>query len=187
MGLGCWIQKSVSLPLATAEKIAAKIVAELAHFCELIEVAGSIRRRRPNVNDIDLVVLVKESQEAALRERCKRNAMRVQTDGDQSMIVHLKHPASGPDGLQLDIWFATPEKKDLLTVTPTNFGTLLLLRTGSRKHNIRLLGRAEQLGLRWNTYHGVFDRQGKCLARATEESIFEALKLPFVKPEDRET
>src|SRR5205823_12049549 len=61
------------LPLAQAEKHAAKILAELAPFCERIEIAGSIRRRRPTVNDIDFVALPHAGKVNALRERILRH------------------------------------------------------------------------------------------------------------------
>jgi DNA polymerase (family X) len=176
----------MSLPLATAEKIAAKIVYEIAPFCDQVEIAGSIRRRRPFVNDIDLVVLPKPDFANALRERCKKRAMKVQTDGEMTLIVTLEYPPAGRDGLQLDIWIAKPTVKDLLTTTPTNFGTLFLMRTGSREHNIKLIERAKTLGLRWNPYWGVFDGHSHNLASATEQEIFTALQLDFIPPESRE-
>ncbi len=176
----------MSLPLATAERIGAKIAGELTPFCDQIQVAGSIRRRRPTVNDIDLVVLPKPGRAEAVRERCMRNAIRVQTEGEMTLVVYLRYPPAGPDGLQLDVWIATPAVADLFGGTPTNFGTLLLCRTGSREHNIRLVVRAEKMGYRWNPYHGVYDGHGRCLARATEEDVFKVLGLDFVRPEDRE-
>jgi DNA polymerase (family X) len=185
----------MSLPLATAEKIAAKIVYELSPFCDQIEVAGSIRRRRPNVNDIDLVVLPKPPHAQALRERCKKNAIRVQTDGEMTLVVYLPYRPACParpyprpleQELQLDVWIATPAGQDMFAPTPTNFGSLLLCRTGSAQHNIMLVGRAKSLGLRWNPYHGVFDGHGRCLAVATEQEIFTALQMDFIPPEDRE-
>jgi DNA polymerase (family 10) len=176
----------MTLPLATAEKIARKIVAELTPFCDQIEIAGSIRRRRPNVNDIDLVVLPKPPYALALRERCKRNAIQVQTDGEMNLIVTLPYPPAGAEGLQLDIFIATHPVGDFFQQTSTNFGTLLVCRTGSRQHNVKLASRAHQLGLHWNPYQGLYDGHGVCVARATEEDIFRALRLDFVPPEGRE-
>lgn len=175
----------MSLPLNTAERFAIKIKSELSPFCDRIEIAGSIRRRRPVVNDIDLVVLPKAGREAALRERCTRNARRVQVDGSVTLIVYLPYPPAGPEGLQLDIWIANQPTRDLFGGTPTNFGSLLLMRTGSREHNIHLICVAEKLGLKWNPYHGVFSGR-QCVARETEEDIFRALGLAFVPPERRE-
>ncbi len=188
-----------TFPLQFAEKLAAKIAAELTPFCDQVEIAGSIRRRRPFVSDIDFVVLPKPGQLDALRERCKRNA-KVIINGNQNLIVELTL-AGGHDPqninrtlphqkIQVDIFIAQPETREMFDATPTNFGSLLLCRTGSVAHNIYLIEHAKALGLVWNPYHGVFGRIGlgkpKCLASATEAEIFSALKLDFIPPERRE-
>ena len=166
--------------LAPATKLAGTIAAELAQFCDCIEIAGSIRRRRANVNDIDIVCLPKPDQREALRERCKRNS-KVVTDGAQNLTVVLPKI-----NFQLDLWIATPGSADMFDPKPCNFGSLLLCRTGSKDHNIWLVSQAAAMGLRWNPYWGVFDGHGKCLAAETEEDIFKTLKLDFIPPERRE-
>ena len=167
-----------ALPLNQSVKLAEKIKAELAPFCERIEIAGSIRRRRPFVNDIDLVVLPFADQVNALRARVHERTSPVK-DGPVEIVVRLIN------GFQLDLWIAERPKKDLFSETQTNFGSILLCRTGSVQHNIYLGSVAEKLGRRWNPHHGVFE-SGRCLASATEEEIFKALGLEFVPPEDRE-
>lgn len=175
--------------------LAERVRAELEPYCEKIEIAGSIRRGRPWCNDIDLVCLPKATSVAApaaapqelkygyahaLRERCKRNAQ-VVTDGDVNLIVRLRN------GVQLDIFIARRPSADLLESKATNFGSLLLCRTGSVQHNIWLVEHAKRLGKTWNPYHGVFvGKSGQCIASASEEEIFAALELEFVAPEKRE-
>jgi len=176
----------LSISLQAAEHIAWRIASELEPYCERIMVAGSIRRQRPNVNDVDLVVLPKAGQEDQLRDRCKRNARRIQADGPQTLVFYLPSKSAGPEGLQIDLWIAQRPTGDLFQQTSTNFGTLLLCRTGSKEHNVMLCSHAHTLGLHWNPYQGLFDRSGVCLARATEEEIFAALKLDFVPPKLRE-
>lgn len=184
------------MELERARKLAGQIVEQLGPMCEKIEVAGSIRRGRPNVNDIDLVVLPKDGQLNALRERVKRNT-RLITDGEENLIVNLTlngTPGGGtrPTVFQLDVFIARPASTDFFQPLPSNWGTMLLNRTGSTAHNIFLVERAKSLGLRWNPYHGVFGkcprtgRSGVCLASETEEEIFKVLGLEFVPPEKRE-
>jgi len=173
------------LPLLQATKLAEKIAAELQPFCERVAIAGSIRRRREFVNDIDIVCLPLENKFAALRERVLRSTA-VVTDGSQTIVTRMTN------GVQLDCWIAKRPEQDLLTSTPTNFGSLLLCRTGSKEHNIYLVEHAKRIRdglggfLRWNPYHGVFDSRGDCLASVTEEDIFRVLQLDFVPPEKRE-
>jgi len=167
------------IDLATGQQIAEKVVGELAPFCEQIAVAGSIRRLRPMVGDIDIVALPKADQVHAFRVRCQQSTA-LEKDGDQEMVVRLKN------GVQLDIWIAHRGSKDFFNPGPGNFGSLLLCRTGSIAHNIFLVNQAKALGLRWNPHHGVFDGHGRCLAAETEEEVFKALGLGFVPPERRE-
>jgi DNA polymerase (family 10) len=166
------------LPLATAEKLATKILAELKPFCERIEIAGSIRRRRPFVNDIDLVALPHYDQVNALRERVLRNTTPI-SDGPEIILTRLSN------GVQLDLWLARRPHKDLFSKHDTNYGAILLARTGSKEHNIWLCQLATRLGRRFNPQYGVFENR-RCLASATEEEIFAALKLEFIPPERRE-
>lgn len=176
----------MSITLATAEKIALKIQGVLEPFCVKIAIAGSIRRRRPQVNDIDLVLIPKPGLDKDLRDRCKQNALRVQTDAPQTLVVFLNYPPCGFEGLQLDVWIARPAEFDLLETRPSNFGALLITRTGSKEHNIKLVEHAKKLGLRWHPYQGVLDSNGRCLASNTEEEIFHSLQLPYIPPERRE-
>lgn len=158
-----------------AKRLADHIVEELLPFCERIEIAGSIRRRCGEVNDIDLVVIA--TDKFALRDRVLRHCTLIQ-DGALNLITRL------PGNFQLDIFFAHAGKSDLLESTPSNWGSVLLCRTGSKEHNIKLANRARARGLQWKTYEGIFDGS-KLIASATEEDIFTALEMDFIKPENR--
>ena len=174
------------IPLARARKIAAKVTAELAPFCSRLEVAGSIRRGRAQIGDIDLVLLAtdRKALEARVTRSCK-----LAKCGDQYVVANMS------DGTQLDLWFAHPgsahAERDMFgnlvgKVLPANFGSLLLSRTGSTMHNVYLIEHAKRRGLTWNTHWGVFNSDGTCVASETEEDSFKALGLAFVKPEQRE-
>ncbi len=178
--------------LEPARHFAELIKGILAPFCEKIEIAGSIRRARPNVNDIDFVLLPKYGQTLALRERCKQRC-RVVKDGEQNYIVAMPISAAQREQLgcpgwevQLDLFIAHIGQRDLLQTVPGNFGSLLLCRTGSKEHNIYLVEHAKRLGLTWQPYQGVKDGDGYIIASESEEAIFEALGLEFVAPERRE-
>ncbi|MGV3756987.1 MAG: hypothetical protein ACO1QS_16520 [Verrucomicrobiota bacterium] len=134
-----------SLPLAEGLEMAGKIVEKLASFCDQIAVAGSIRRGKAVVNDIDIVCLPRIGQEERFRERCLQRA-RVVTNAPQTIVVVLENK------VQVDLWIATPASKELFEEKPGNFGSLLLMRTGSREHNIHLVKHAKGMGLTWNPY-----------------------------------
>lgn len=167
----------MKLPRAIA--IACALQAKMADYCDKIIIAGSIRRLRPVVNDIDLVILPKDK--AALKARCAAKWRTIMA-GEQNCIYEV--PIS--DGtIQVDIFFARHASADLFTKTPSNFGSLLLCRTGSREFNISMVEFAKAKGLRWNPYQGVFHDQ-TLIASETEEEIFEALQLDFIPPEARD-
>ena len=99
------------IPLKRAKDIAAKVVEALQPFCTRIEVAGSIRRERPEVGDIDLVIEPgdKVGLEKRLTARCKLAAA-----GEQYVRAVM------PDGTQIDLWFShTPrhiEQRDFFAL-----------------------------------------------------------------------
>ena len=166
------------MKLERAMQIAARIAEELTPFCHTLQIAGSIRRQRPEVGDIDIVCLPSDSH--GLRARVLKTHPRVIADGKHNLEVTL----SG--GLRLDVWMAQPGQRTLFGEGGTNWGSLLLCRTGSIGHNIHLVEHAKRLGLRWNPYWGVYDGMSRCIACETEEDIFKVLKLDFIKPGDRE-
>ena len=167
----------MNINLATADKYAAKLLELLGPYCDRIAVAGSIRRRRPVVGDIDLVVLTRDP--AAVKARCKQSCT-TKTDGQQNYICETMN------GIQIDIFFAQYAQTELFTKVPGTWGSILLCRTGSVAHNIYLVEHAKTLGLKWDPYAGVVDQDYNIIASETEEDIFAALKLDFIKPEERE-
>jgi len=186
--------------LATATKYAEHIKRELTGLCEKIDIAGSIRRGRPDCGDIDLVALVKPGMRDMLEKRVRASAnTRVIKNGPQIMCFILWN------GMQVDLFFALPESVDMFSTTPGNYGMRLLAMTGSKEHNILLAKRAKGMGIHFHPYKGLMrggkyvtvkgadDVQeheeyigGEVFCGETEEAIFAALGLAFVPPEKRE-
>lgn len=194
-----------AFPLAEARRYAEHIRATLASLCDRIDIAGSVRRGRPNCGDIDLVLLPKEGQRDALEMRVRQSAnTRVLKSGPQIMAFLLHN------GMQVDLYFATPPTADFFTTTPTNYGMRLLAMTGSKEHNVKLAKLAKSKGVHFHPYKGLMRggsyhlvqppddgseewrtareeyEGGEVFASATEEEIFAALGMPFIPPEQRE-
>lgn len=179
------------MKLEKARKLAERIVEKLRPACERIEIAGSIRRQRPEVNDIDLVILTRDWLQ--VRQLASEHAA-VVADGRLNLILRLAN------SFQLDLFFAHGEQPDLFGSTPTNFGSLLLCRTGSKEHNVWFAARAKRQGLHWQPYEGLArclstvqtaeggqeTNLGPVVASATEADLYTALGLPFIPPEQRE-
>lgn len=164
------------IPLQKARRYAEQIASALQPFCTRLEIAGSIRRERPYCGDVDIVAEPKD--EPALRARIIDGKEVVQ-NGPQNIHVRLTN------GLEIQVFLARPETKDMFDTTPSNWGSLLLCRTGSREHNIYIAQTARANGCEWKIYEGIF-RAGKLIASATEEAIFAALLLKYVPPQKRE-
>ena len=134
-----------------------------------IQPAGSLRRGRETVGDLDLLAISDQPEAAASAFVSLPEVEEVLAQGPKKSSVRL----SG--GLQVDLRIVPEE----------SFGAALQYFTGSKAHNIRLRERAVSRGWKLNEY-GLFDREGKRLAGETEEDIYRALRLDFIPPELRE-
>ena len=154
------------IALERAKKVAREIIQQLSPYCSEIEVAGSIRRRKPWVNDIDLVLIPSDLWN--LHTQIGRLGL-VKMSGNKIMRVKV-------GDIQVDIYVASEE----------TWATLLLIRTGSAENNIRLCSRAKSWG--WHlaaSGDGLFNAEGERIAGDSERSIYDALGLPWQRPEER--
>lgn len=133
-----------------------------------VEIAGSYRRGRDTVGDLDVLV-------AARTAAATLEALRAYPDL-RTLTAAGTTRASGVlrNGLQVDI----------RVVAPQSFGAALHYFTGSRDHNIHIRRRAQERGYKLSEY-GLF-RDGKRVAGASEQQLFKALGLAWIAPELRE-
>jgi DNA polymerase (family 10) len=137
---------------------------------ERIEVAGSIRRWKETVKDIDVLTTSKKP-EAVMDAFVKLPHV-----GRVLMQGPTKSSIVTDDGIQVD----------LRVVEEDSFGAALQYFTGSKQHNIKLREMAVRAGLKLNEY-GAFREPGdRKIGGKTEEEMYKALKLPFIPPELRE-
>jgi DNA polymerase (family 10) len=135
-----------------------------------IELAGSIRRRKETIKDID--VLVASSDPAAV------HAALVEWEGVEEVI--------GSGDTKTSVRMETGMQVDLRTVTEEQFPFALHYFTGSKEHNTRMRQRAKDRGMKLNEYGLFADGSEESVACASEEDVFAALDMPFVEPELRE-
>lgn len=133
-----------------------------------IDIAGSFRRARETVGDLDILVAAKRGAQAVDAFARYDEVVRVLAKGPTRASVRLR------SGLQVD----------LRVLPPKSYGAGLVYFTGSKAHNIAIRRRAQKRGLKINEY-GVF-RGNKEIAGTSEESVYHALGLAFVPPELRE-
>jgi DNA polymerase (family 10) len=134
---------------------------------ERVEPAGSYRRKKDTIGDLDLVAAGDHAAAAKALEG-HPEAAHVIASGPAKTSVRLSK------GLQVD----------LRCVPPESFGAALVYFTGSKDHNVALRALAKKKGLTLNEY-GLFEGK-KQVAGRTEAEVYGALGLPFIEPELRE-
>lgn len=161
-------------PARIARAVAEKLTEELGPTAEHVEIAGSLRRNKPLVHDIDVVILPSGDGgtfETGLANLVQRGSLTPVRDGDR-----IKAFVATKTGIPVDIYVASRE----------TFPTLLLIRTGSKDHNIKLAMRARELGMKLRASgDGIEDVDGRLLRIGSEEEIFTLLRVPYAAPEQR--
>ena len=165
------------MKLLEAEQIAAELVNKLRPLCDRVEVAGSIRRGRANVHDIDIVAIPNEEKIMAAGYFGRQHLIGTIAATDQPIRNGQAIASFVFKDVNIDIYWATH----------STWGTLLLIRTGSKQHNIKLATLAKSRGWQLKASgEGLFDAYQRRVAGNGEEDIFAALGLPFIPPGDRE-
>ena len=162
-------------PLYLALKIAEGFLEPLRQMKEVekIEVAGSVRRRKETIRDIDILIVSKNPSEVMDKFVNLSYVREVLAKGETKSSVR-----AGENEIQVD----------LRVVEKESFGSALMYFTGSKAFNIKLRQLASKDGYKINEY-GVFaltKGKEKKVAGRSEEEIFKLFKMPFVAPELRE-
>lgn len=147
-----------------------KIIADLEKLPEVVKisVAGSTRRKKETIGDVDILV-ASDKPEKIMDYFVKMDGIeKVWAKGDTKSSVHLR------EGFDVDLRIVKEE----------SFGSALQYFTGSKEHNIATRKIAIEKGLKLNEY-GVF-RGEKMIAGKTEEDVYKAIGLLYIEPEMRE-
>jgi DNA polymerase (family X) len=161
------------LNLEEAQRTGAEIKVAVEAQCELIEVAGSIRRQKSIVHDIDFVVVAKSDIDW-LKINEKLRFLKAKPNCSGNSVIKAFVPCQG--GLF---------RVDFYRAKPSTFGIHLLVRTGSADHNMWLAGHAFSKGMRLKYSEGLI-KDGIAIAGETEQGVFDALCLPYTLPTQRE-
>jgi DNA polymerase (family X) len=169
-GLEERLQRQGRFLLPVADEAAARLTALLLERgAERVDPAGSCRRRRETVGDLDLIVVGGDRKALTESLASLADVREVLGHGEAKTSVVLA------SGLQIDM---RPFEAESL-------GAALQYFTGSKAHNVALRERALKRGLKLNEY-GVFRADGTRVAGATEDEVYGALGLALVPPELRE-
>ncbi len=170
-GLEALKRRSKRRLLATVRPIALRWVTWLKGFpgVQQAEAAGSVRRWKPTIGDLDLVIGCDDALEVMEAFTHHPDVARILGQGENKSSVELV------DGLKVQLWSQPPNR----------FGTLLQFVTGSKDHNVRLRELAQKKGLSLSE-RCLTREDGSELLFDTEEKLYRFLDLSFIPPELRE-
>ena len=155
-----------------ALKIANKYLELLRPHCDRIEIAGSIRRKKPEVKDIEIVCIPKPYETGLF-------------ESGIAMVVNTLEKVKGelpckytqrilPEGIKLDLFFAEYG----------NWGLIYAIRTGSAEYSHKVLANG-WVKRGYKSIDGFLTYNGKQILVPKEEQLFSRIGLPFVEPENR--
>ncbi len=180
-------------PNEVGMQVAAELCRVLKPVCERLVVAGSLRRRKATVGDVEILYIGKtevrqdpadmfasitvnlaDEQIAALEKvgtlERRKNVNGSTMYGSKNKL--MRHRVSG-----LPV--------DLFAATSANWWNYLVCRTGPADSNTRICLAAQARGWKWNPYGAGFSRGLESVAMASEEEVFAFVGLPYANPEDR--
>ena len=159
-----------------AQKLS-KYIQKAGTAVESITPAGSLRRGRETVGDLDLLVTMRPGHDKQKEVDAVASHI-LKYPGIDQVLAHGENKVSVllGNGLQVDVRLL--DKK--------SFGAALLYFTGSKEHNVVLRGRAKDMGWTLNEYALTTLKGGKFVAGKSEEEIYSKLKLDYIEPELRE-
>lgn len=168
------------MPLAFARRVAEKVVERLSPHCERIEIAGSIRREKPEVGDVEIVCIPKKFTDLLGQNlgHCPEFVAAVTrwegVKGDPEKGRYTQRILPVRDGVKLDL-FMTDVKR---------WGLTMLIRTGSAEFNQKFLKRLDSAGVKMmNGRLWTLDLLE--LPAFEEADVFKAANMKFVEPKAR--
>ncbi|MBA7704856.1 hypothetical protein ES703_113678 [subsurface metagenome] len=171
------------MELNKARKIAETLKELLEGSCERIDIAGSIRRRKPEVGDIELLCIPKFVDGEDVLDRELKNmvflgilALRLSKLGRRTYGPKNKLMVYVPSGIGVDIFSTTEEY----------WPVALVVRTGGKETNIRISMAAQEKGYQFHAYGSGFSTPNGEIVCRSEREVFETVDLPYLEPWERD-
>ena len=162
------------MKLEKAQSIAESIMEQLSPHCHRIEIAGSIRRKRPQVKDIEIVAIPKPYEVGLFESGIATVVNQWQKVKGELPCKYTQRVL--PDGIKLDLFFATEQ----------NWGLIYAIRTGSAEFSHKVLATGwVKRGAR--SENGILiSSNGNPVILPEEKALFEFIGIEFVEPKKRE-
>lgn len=185
--------EKVKFPRQRALEIAGQIIAQLTPVTCRIEIAGSLRRGKEHVGDIELLFIpkIKWEKDGLFDEKAvDMAAAEIESLFDSGLIGKRLNVAGytsawGPKN-KLAVHIPSGIPIDFFSTTPENWFVSLVIRTGSKETNLKLTTGAQARGGTLHAYgDGVTDRLGNKLTCISEEDVFRCCGVPYLQPHQR--
>ena len=160
------------MTLDQARAIAERVIAQLAPHCDRIEIAGSIRRRKPDVGDIEIVAIPKPYDVGLFASGIAPIVSAWPKVRGELPCKYTQRTL--PDGIALDLFFATPE----------NWGLIYAIRTGSADYSHRVLA-CGWVRNGYKSVDGMLTRNGITHSVREEMDLFRMAGVRWIPPEAR--
>jgi DNA polymerase/3'-5' exonuclease PolX len=189
-------QDTKQIPLPCAFAIAKDLVEKMTPFCERCEIAGSIRRKKPFVKDIEIVAIPKwETADSGLfvdESRMLNRLLQWAFDAEAAGALRWIKPGTSEivswepkrDGKYWRGLLGEDIKLDLFLTTPASWGIIYAIRTGSAEFSQALVTHAKRIGM--PCIEGYLTNiAGERILTPEERTVFDILGLKWVEPDQR--
>ena len=171
------------MELIKARAIAEELKGLLEPGCQRIEIAGSIRRQKPDVGDVELLCIPKL---LAGLDRLDQEIMDLMFQGILGFRLNkLGRRAYGSKN-KLMLHLLSGIGVDIFSTDAQCWAVALVVRTGGVITNKRIASAALGKGWRWHAYGDGFDTPDGHITCSTEREVFEAVNLPYKEPWERD-
>ena len=166
------------MELEKAKAIAERLKALLEPVCERVEVAGSIRRQKPQVGNIEFLVIPKGNMlDKLLYDLMMENILAVRLNKRGSRVYGPKN--------KLMVHIPSSIGVDVFSTIPECWPVGLVVRTGGERIKKEIAYRALERGMRFRAYGSGFDTPDGHLQCKSEQEVFQAVGLRYLEPEER--
>lgn len=183
------------LPLEEVLPKAVHLKALLEPYCQRIEIAGSIRRKKPTVGDIEILYIPKSGfalmegdlMETEVEDLCEEFVKTLLKDGTMELRRKSDDTTAFGKRVKLLRFRACQTPVDLFRCTPPEWANNLLSRTGGKDNNILIASSALKIGLEWLAFGSGFlnTQTREIIPVSCEEDAYRIVNLPFQPPENR--
>jgi DNA polymerase/3'-5' exonuclease PolX len=177
---------------AVAYAVAQQLAEQLRPHTEMLEIVGSLRRKRPAVSDIELLYIPRfERREEGLFDLVNVNMADERIDrwlaaGTLAKRPNIRGFTAWGEKNKLAVHIASGIPVDLFSTTLENWFTSLVIRTGSRETNLKLTTGAQRDGNQLNAYgQGITRADGEVVRAESERHVFQLCGVPYLEPIDR--